>query len=233
MTELLFILLAGLCFGSFITCMSYRLPLEMDAVKNPSFCPSCNTKLGARDLVPVLSWAIARGRCRHCQTRISARYPLIEVATALTFLGIYTLHGLTLSSILLMLFAVALLIMIVTDLEHFIIPDEIHIALVPLGLFYHYVIGTEPLQVAGGFLMGMVLGLLLHHGYRFLRKREGLGYGDVKFFAVAGLWLTPLPMVVFLFLSGPARAVSLMVCVLWPGADGWLWEIGRWVQSIL
>jgi prepilin signal peptidase PulO-like enzyme (type II secretory pathway) len=77
----------------------------------------------------------------------------------------------------------------------------------------------------------------------------------VKFFAVAGLWLTPLPMVVFLFLSGlfgvvfgllwrllgkgeyfpfgPALAVSLMVCVLWPGADGWLWEIGRWVQSIL
>jgi prepilin signal peptidase PulO-like enzyme (type II secretory pathway) len=103
--------------------------------------------------------------------------------------------------------------------------------------------------------MGMALGLLLHHGYRFLRKREGLGYGDVKFFSVAGLWLTPFPMVIFLFLAGvfgvvfgllwrvlgkgeyfpfgPALAVSLAVCVLWPAAGSWFLQIGSWVQSIL
>jgi prepilin signal peptidase PulO-like enzyme (type II secretory pathway) len=253
--EPIFILLFGLCFGSFITCMSYRLPLEMDAVKKPSFCPSCNNTLAARDLIPLFSWLFSGGKCRHCKTKISVRYPLIEIITAASFLGIYSLHGLTLLSILLMLFAVALLIMIVTDLEHFIIPDQIHIALLPLGLIYHYIKGSEPFDVAGGFLMGMALGLLLHHGYRILRKKEGLGYGDVKFFAVAGLWLTPLPMVPFLFLSGvfgvvfgllwrllgkgeyfpfgPALAFALLICVLWPASGDSFWSIGQWIQTIL
>ncbi len=255
MIELFFILLLGLCFGSFITCMSYRLPLEMDAVKKPSFCPSCNTSLKARDLIPLVSWLVSGGKCRHCKTKIPARYPIIELVTAASFLVIYLIHGLTLPSILIMLLAAALLIMIITDLEHYIIPDEIHLVLLPLGLAYHYVLGSEPFEVMGGFLLGMGLGLMLHHGYRILRGREGLGYGDVKFLAIAGLWLMPLAMVPFLFLSGllgvifglvwrllgkgelfpfgPALAAALFLGVAWPQLAEYFWGAGTHLLSIL
>jgi leader peptidase (prepilin peptidase)/N-methyltransferase len=248
MTELLFILLFGLCMGSFITCASYRMPLEIDVVKKPSYCPKCNTRLGFKDLWPVLSWLLAGGKCRHCAAKIPLRYPAIELLTAAVFLLIHAAHGFTLPALLLMLMASCLLILIVADLEHYIIPDEIHLALLPLGLGYHAMIGTEAAQVAGGFVLGLGLALLLHHGYRWLRGREGLGYGDVKFFAVAGLWLTPLPMVPFLLFSGlfgiafgilwrlagkgaifpfgPSLAAALFVLVCWPQVASQFWALG-------
>src|SRR4051812_8689122 len=93
--ELLFVLFAGLVFGSFVTCASYRLPLEQDIVVKPSYCPHCNARLGFKDLWPVLSWLTNRGKCRHCQVKVSARYPLTELATAALFLLVYAHYGLT------------------------------------------------------------------------------------------------------------------------------------------
>jgi prepilin signal peptidase PulO-like enzyme (type II secretory pathway) len=253
--ELLFVLLAGLAFGSFITCASYRLPLEQDIVKKPSYCPSCNTKLGFNDLWPVLSWVGSGGKCRHCKTSIPVRYPLIEIVTAFTFWLIYAQYGFTLQAAILMLFAVALLILIVTDLEHFIIPDQIHVFLLPLGLLYHFVIGTDWMQVLYGFLAGAGIGLALHHGYRLLRKKEGLGYGDVKFLAVVGVWLTFFPIVPFLFYSGlfgvvfgliwrllgngeyfpfgPALAVSLFTGVVYPEWFAAFWNVGTAITQMI
>ncbi len=253
--ELLIVVSVGLVFGSFVTCASYRLPLEQDVVKKPSYCPSCDAKLGVRDLWPLFSWIFSGGKCRHCKTKISIRYPLIEVVTAAAFLLLYQRYGLTAEMALLALMAVALLILIVADLEHYIIPDQVHIALLPLGLLYHFAIGTGPMEVAGGFLLGMGIGLGLHHGYRILRKKEGLGYGDVKFFAVAGLWLTMLPIVPFLFFSGllgvvfgllwrlmgkgaifpfgPALAASLWLLVVYPEISNYFWNIGFIINNTL
>ncbi len=199
MTGTLFTLFCGLVFGSFVTCASYRLPRGEDVALKASRCTRCEAKLGFKDLWPVLSWLISKGQCRHCGTRVSVRYPVIELVTAVLFLLIYSQYGLTAQGILLALMSVALLIMIIVDLEHYIIPDEIHYALLPLGLIWHFVIGTPPLDVAEGLLIGLVIGLTLRYGYRVLRRKEGLGFGDVKFFAVAGLWLTPCPIVPFLF----------------------------------
>jgi len=252
MLEWLFVLFVGLCFGSFITCASYRLPLEIDVVKKPSYCPSCNATLAFKDLWPVLSWVTAGGKCRHCKTKVSIRYPLIEIFTAAVFLLIYHQYGLTLQALLLALLAVALLVMIVADLEHYIIPDQIHIFLLPLGLAYHFTIGTPPTDVTYGFLAGTGLGLALHYGYGWLRKKDVLGFGDVKFFAVAGVWLTLMPFVPFLFLSGllgvifglfwraigkgpifpfgPALAVSLFICVMFPFIANLFINIGQFIQ---
>lgn len=255
MLELLLVFICGLTFGSFTTCASYRLPLEIDVIKKPSYCPSCSAKLTFKDLWPVLSWVTSGGKCRHCKTRISARYPLIELATAGMFLLIHHQYGLTLQALLLALLAVALLIMIVADLEHFIIPDQIHVFMLPLGLVYHYVIGTPPIDVTYGFLAGTALGLTLHYGYGWLRKKDVLGFGDVKFFAVAGVWLTPLPFVPFLFFSGlfgvifgivwrimgkgpvfpfgPALAASLFMCVAFPDISNIFLNIGQIVNNTL
>src|SRR5690606_29959674 len=203
--------------------------------------------LKARDLWPLLSWVIAEGKCRYCGNTVSWRYPLTEVVTAAVFLLVYAYYGFTLQALLLCLLVVVLLIMIVADLEHTIIPDEVHVALLPLGLIYHFIIGTDWSMVAGGFAVGLFTGLSLHHGYRWLRKKEGLGYGDVKFFAVAGIWLTLYPFVPFLFFSGlfgiatgllwralklgayfplgPALAVALFVCVAFPQSANLFWNM--------
>lgn len=209
--ELLFIILSGLTFGSFVTLAAWRLPREEDIVVKPSQCPQCKTKLGFKDLFPVLSWLTSGGKCRHCKNRIGIRYPLIELVTLCAFLLVYSKFGLTFSGVMFALFAVALLIMIVVDLEHYIIPDSIHVALLPLGLAFHWSQGTDWTLVLYGFLAGAGMGLALHHGYRFLRKTEGLGYGDVKFFAVAGVWLTISNFVPFLFFSGLFGVITGLV----------------------
>lgn len=252
MVELLFVLFCGLCFGSFVTCASYRLPLEQDIVKKPSYCPKCQAKLGFKDLWPVFSWLASKGKCRHCHAPISIRYPVIEIITASAFYFIYARYGLTWQGVILALMAVALLTMIVADLDHYIIPDEIHYALLPLGVAWHYVWETPFREALGGLILGAGLGLLLHYGYRYLRKKEGLGFGDVKFFAVAGLWLTLKPFVPFLFLSGilgvvtaliwralkrgplfpfgPALAVALFLCVAYPELPALFWSVGGLTQ---
>jgi leader peptidase (prepilin peptidase) / N-methyltransferase len=253
MIEFLFVLFVGLAFGSFITCASWRLPREEDIVVKPSYCPTCNAKLGFKDLWPVFSWVASKGKCRHCKASVSARYPITELITGGLFLFIYARYGLTLQGIILAMMGVALLIMIVVDLEHYIIPDQVHWVLLPLGVAWHYTVGTPWSDVALGFAVGLGLGLLLHHGYRVLRKKEGLGFGDVKFFAVVGLWLTLKPFVPFLFFSGifgivtaliwrflkrgpifpfgPALAVALFLCIAYPEVPDWFWSFGGLIQK--
>ncbi len=254
MIEILFVVLTGLAFGSFVTLASWRLPRGEDIAVKPSRCPDCDTKLTFSDLWPVVSWLSSRGKCRHCGRPVSPRYPLTELATAILFVLVYAQAGLTLAGLMLALFAVALMIMVVVDLEHFIIPDPLHLVLLPLGLAYHFIIGTPWEQVSAGFVAGLVTGLLLHHGYRFLRKQEGLGYGDVKFLAVAGLWIGALPLVPFLFFSGifgtltgliwrrlgrgpifpfgPALAASLFICVLYPDIPEIFWHMGDMINNL-
>jgi leader peptidase (prepilin peptidase)/N-methyltransferase len=245
MTELLFILVVGLVFGSFITCASWRLPRGEDVIKKPSYCPCCNAKLGVKDLFPVLSWAIAGGKCRHCKAAVHWRYPATELATAAVFVCLYARYSLTAQSVMLTLLAVALLIMIVVDFEHYIIPDEIHYFLLPLGVVYHVAMDTPLDESFYGLLTGLCFGLVLHYGYRWLRKKDGLGFGDVKFFAVAGLWLGITAMPPFLFYSGvigtalglfwrvigkgprfpfgPALAAALFLCLVYPSVTGLFW----------
>jgi leader peptidase (prepilin peptidase)/N-methyltransferase len=247
MIELIFVLAAGLVFGSFITCASWRLPRGDDVVKKPSYCPCCNAKLGVKDLFPVLSWVTAGGKCRHCQAKVHWRYPLTELVTAAVFFLIYSRYGITAQAIIFMLLAVALLIMIVVDLEHYMIPDEVHYFLVPLAIVYHFVIGSDIGDALGGLLVGLATGYGLHYGYRTLRKKDGLGFGDVKFLTVAGLWLGLNAIPPFLFYSGaigvvfglswraagrgprfpfgPALAAALFLCLVYPQSSAIFWNL--------
>lgn len=228
----------GLIFGSFVTCASYRLPLGIDIIRKPSYCPKCEAKLGFKDLWPVLSWLLSLGRCRHCRTAISPRYPLIELITGALFVFIYTRYGLTFQGLILMATIIILMIMIIADLEHFIIPDFVHIALLPLAFAYRYINGTLSADILWGFALMLALALLLHYGYSHLRGRVMLGFGDVKFFAVTGVWLDISAIPAFLLLAGvlgivfgliwrllgkgqlfpfgPALAASLLSCLVYP-----------------
>jgi len=245
--DLFLVVILGLCFGSFATAASYRLPLDQEIIRKPSFCPSCNKRLGIRDLVPVFSWLINRGKCRSCKKPVSMRYPLTECITALAFACIYWEYGIAPVTPILMLMSVALIIQIIADFEHQIIPDETHFALIPLAIAYHYILGTGWVEPLTGAAIGLLLGLSLQIGFRVLRKKEGLGMGDVKFLFVAGLWLGITPFVPFLFLSGisgvatallwralgkgevfpfgPALALALYVMLVWPEMQVMYWSM--------
>lgn len=90
-------LVIGLCLGSFITMLSYRLPRRLSIVRPRSYCPSCRTILRPIELIPVLSWMLQRGRCRHCGDTIRPRYPLIEIVTALLMMAAFALIGFSFS----------------------------------------------------------------------------------------------------------------------------------------
>lgn len=237
------IALLGLCFGSFITCISYRLPRGEDIVRKPSHCTACGACLRMWELVPVLSWLAAGGKCRHCRARIHWRYPVIELMTATLFIMIYFAYGLTLQATLLMALAVLLLILIAVDLAHYIIPDSLQLAFVPLALMYRHIIAQAPWsEILTGGALGLGLGLLLHYGYRYIRHKEGLGFGDVKLLGVIGLWLDGWTLVPFCFFAGlfgiltglvlrrqrfpfgPALAAALFLCVAFPALPAAFWQ---------
>jgi leader peptidase (prepilin peptidase)/N-methyltransferase len=247
---LLLFFVVGACFGSFVTMASYRLPREESISLPPSRCPACGTRLKVLDLIPLLSWLMQRGKCRHCGAGIHLRYPLIELVMGLVFVAIYEQHGLTGQMLIFCLFAVAIWTMIIADLETKIIPDEIHYFLIILGFTYHGMSGADWAAVMSCAGVALLFGALLHYGYYWLRGYHGLGFGDVKFLAVAGLWLgDPLLLLPFLCLSGlwgvvtallwrffaaepqfpfgPALAVSLSLLLVHPPLADHYWQLMR------
>lgn len=240
------------CFGSFITLVSYRLPRGEPIVTTRSRCPKCGTTLRVRDLIPLVSYLINFGMCRHCGLRISVRYFLIELCCAGMAAGVLWLFGPNWQAAILIAFALCLIALIVTDLEHYLILDEYQIALLLLGCAYIYVVQQPWLDATIGFIIALVLGLVLRYGFLWLRNKDGLGMGDVKFFAVSGLWLGYKPLVPFLFYAGilglvtagvwrfvspnerfpfgPALAMSLLVCVVFPDIPAAFWNVAQWLK---
>lgn len=244
------VLVLGLCFGSFVTLLAYRLPREEPIVRGRSRCPECSTLLGVSALFPLLSWLWQRGKCRYCSTSIHARYPVIELVQALLFLFVYAVHGLSWEALVLALFSVALLVLVVVDFEWYIIPDEVQIAGIILALLYHLAAETEWTMVLGGLAVGLAIGFGLRFGYGWIMRKEGLGWGDVKFLAVSGLWLADTmhwPPFLFyagvwgvvtaigwrlagkgaVFPFGPALAASLFMTLLTPSSALFFWTIGH------
>ncbi|MBI4969776.1 MAG: prepilin peptidase [Rhodospirillales bacterium] len=231
-------LLLGLVFGSFVTALVHRVPRGMALLGDRSRCPACGHVLGWRDLVPLLSWLTSRGRCRHCGQTISFRYPMIEIASALLVLLVAARQAEPLAAALLALMAVLLLAIALIDLEKRIIPNRLLLALLPIGLAYRLTVDADPLDMLGGLALALALGLGLAFGYAKLRGRPGLGMGDVKFLALAGLVLGFSGFPVFLLLAGllgvvtglgwrlagrgsrfpfgPALAATLLIVLLFP-----------------
>ena len=195
--------------GSFISLVAHRLPRGEPIVIGRSACPSCQTKLGARDLVPLVSWLASRGRCRHCDAPISSRYPLVELA-ALLIAG-WSASVLDSWSIAVgCLLGWSLLTLALIDLRDKLLPDAITLPLIAVGLVAALVL--EPLDPAAhliGALAGLISFFLVAVIFRTLRGYEGLGGGDAKLFAAAGAWVgwVGLPSVL---LIGAATALVVV-----------------------
>ena len=222
-----FALLLGLVVGSFLNVVIARMPEDRSVVWPGSACPSCGTAIKPYDNVPVLAWMWLRGRCRTCSSPISVLYPVVEVLTGLVAWLVFRRviegpqHydlGHLLAFLVLFLFSSMLIAQTFIDVRHYIIPDELSIYAIPVGvaaaallqwLGYSGPLGAVGWQesvvgaLAGGLVLGSVMGL-----YWLVRREEGMGFGDVKLLAMMGAFLGALPAVPFiLFVASVAGAV--------------------------
>lgn len=200
----LFFLVVGLCIGSFLNVVIYRIPAALlrsgDEVFNiawpPSHCFSCQSKIKKRDNIPVISWVFLKGKCRFCGSVISSRYPLIEFATG----GIFALIGVwmvafcgqdLLSTLpVLFLFAILLCLMAI-DFDHLLLPDNLVFTLLWMGLVFS-LSGLTPVSLENAVLGVVVTWLFLSTVvliFTLVRKREGMGAGDIKLYSALGAWL--------------------------------------------
>lgn len=243
----------GLCFGSFLNVCIYRMPRGLSVVHPRSACPQCNRAIAAYDNIPVISWLILGGRCRHCQSRISPRYILIELLTALMFLGCYAYGGPTVATVKYCTFGFLLLGLIFTDAETKLLPDQLTIPGLFLGLAFSLLVPVRDLvsQFAPAAinlplsemvewrlfslcdsLLGAALGAAFIYGvgavYLRWRGMEGMGFGDVKLMALVGAFLGVKLTVFTIFAASIAGSVFGVTTVVFV----WMKRTRRFVRRM-
>ena len=204
----------GLCVGSFLNVVIYRLPLGMSLATPPSHCPKCKYTLRWYDNIPVLSYIMLGGRCRSCKTHISFRYTAVELAnTALWLLCAFLFweKSIPLACIYMIVSSVFICVFFI-DLEHQIIFDRFQIILLALGvvsIFFDKDCGWLS-HVIGGTL-GLALFYLISWGFEKLCDKEGLGGGDVKLAGVVGLLIGWERLLLGLLIATVPAAVIMLI----------------------
>lgn len=227
----------SLAIGSFLNVLIHRLPKMMEAdwraqcseldgnkvtaagrynlLMPGSHCPQCKTPLRAVDNIPIVSWLALRGKCAHCSTRISARYPVVEALTALLSAVIAWKFGLTWQTALVLILAWTLIALTFIDADTTLLPDDLTLPLLWLGLLANIFATFVPLKDA---VIGAAAGYLILWSIYWLFKlttgKEGMGYGDFKLLAALGAWMgwkSLLPIVLLSSLVGAIIGIALIV----------------------
>jgi leader peptidase (prepilin peptidase) / N-methyltransferase len=223
-------LLAGYAFflgaiiGSFLNVVIHRYPRGQSIVFPPSSCPHCGERIRAYDNIPVVSFLVLRGRCRRCHGPISVRYPLVELANGLFFLAIYLRTGLSVGFIPLAAVVSMTLVLMYIDAEIQILPDVIDIPGIGIGLliggaslglaYPDLVLSTSLTDSLAGAAAGAGVLLAISFAYRFIRKIEGMGLGDVKMLAMLGAccgWRSIFAILLIASVSGALIGVGVMI----------------------
>ena len=205
----------GLAVGSFLNVVIHRLPRGGSVVSPRSRCPNCQYELRWYDNIPILSWAVLRGKCRRCRTPISVRYPIVELLTMGVFLVHLWMFGWTALMGVRLLFACALIALFAIDLEHHLLPDKITLPGIVVGLLASLIVppGIRD-AIIGTLLGGGVLWAIGEAYYRYAGQ-EGMGGGDVKMLAMVGAFLGwKLVLVTLVLSSVTGSLIGLLVIAL-------------------
>ena len=202
--EQLYIIFAGLfgaIVGSFLNVVILRLPKEDASIVFPaSHCPKCETPLSWYENIPVLSYIVQLGKCRHCRTSISLQYPVVELLTAIMAAALVHKFGVTLASAGYFIFVASLIVIIFIDIHLQIIPDVISLPGILLGFLFSFINPyVDWLDSLIGIFAGGGLLYLVAFTYFVLRKKDGMGGGDIKLLAMLGAFLgwQSLPFIIF------------------------------------
>lgn len=219
----------GLLIGSFLNVCIYRWPRDLSVVKPRSHCPQCEKTIAWYDNVPLVSYAVLGGKCRHCGARIPLRYPIVEALTALLFFFFVWREGLSLAALRDVVFCAMIVGLVFADLEERILPDEFTIGGAVVGIVFSFFVAVPDqfMKIVFALLLGHELpqwsqspvesvigaafptGLLWFAGWAYekVRHREGLGFGDVKLMAMVGAFLGLTGALTTLVIGSTAGAV--------------------------
>lgn len=207
----IFFFLFGTVIGSFLNVCITRIPEDLSIVSPGSRCPKCKTAIKFYDNVPVFAWIWLRGKCRACGEPISVMYPLVELTTGLLFAAAFIEYGITQATVKWLFFTCLIIVLTITDLRVRLLPDLVTwpgfatglvlSAFVPpssgFGQALSWRLLHQQLQPSVAGLVDAILGAAfgsfllwgLAVGYRLVRKREGMGFGDVKMMAMVGAFV--------------------------------------------
>jgi leader peptidase (prepilin peptidase)/N-methyltransferase len=235
------VFLFGLCFGSFLNVVILRVPplLEYDwrcqcnellalesgrtveveerppgVIRGRSRCPKCGHQIRAWENIPLLSFVFLRGKCAACRAKISLRYPLVELLTAILFVVTIWHFGANIQGLTAVVLTAFLIVLTGIDADHQLLPDNFTLPLLWLGILVNLfgVHASLPDSIMGAILGYMSL-WLIYHLFRLLTGKEGMGYGDFKLLGALGAWLgwQMLPLIVLLSsLVGAVVGLTLM-----------------------
>lgn len=274
------VVLVGLAIGSFLNVVIYRFPKmlekewyfecrefladEVKGVPAKSFpeltlsmpgstCPKCQHKIRFYENIPVISWLFLKGKCSQCKSNISIRYPIVEAVTALLSLVVAQHFGLSWLTLAVLVLTWGLVCLTMIDFDHMLLPDQITLPLLWLGLLVNLNGAIVPLEQA---VIGAVAGYMSLYSVYWLFKqltgKEGMGFGDFKLVAVFGAWMGWELLVLLILLSsllgaivggalmaiqgrdkshaipfGPYIAIAGWFCLLW-GEPVWQWYLGSY-----
>ncbi|MBP9996652.1 MAG: prepilin peptidase [Lachnospiraceae bacterium] len=209
------VFLYGIVIGSFLNVCIYRIPKKENIVKVNSHCMSCGHKLSWYELVPLFSYLVLRGKCRHCKTHISVQYPLIEGLNGVLYVVTFVINGVNVDSLLYCLLISALITLSVIDWRTYEIPLGINIFILALGLIttgFHYEDWLN--HVIGFFAVSVFLYIII-----LVTKGRGFGGGDLKLMAVAGVMLGWKLIVLSFLLGCVIAAIVHVIRMRVAGAD--------------
>ena len=213
--DLIFVIILGALWGSFANVCIIRMPQGKGVVVGRSFCVKCNKKIQWFDNIPIISYLLLKFKCRNCKTKISFQYFLVETISLINFLVLYLIFGISLTTLFLIILSVVFLIIFFIDLKHYIIPNSLTYSMMILGFFKSFDPNLDP--IFPDFLNSLIGGLLgygiiwsIIYFYRQFKKKEGMGLGDAKLFAVIGFWFGWISIPFVIFLSSIIALLSVL-----------------------
>lgn len=200
---LILFFILGTIFGSFYNVVGYRVPKGESLIYPSSHCTKCNHKLGPLELIPILSFVFLGGKCKNCGQKISLFYPIFEFFAGILFLLSYIKYGFTLECLLAIVFISMLLIVVISDYQTMIIPDQVLIVFSIIIIVIKFFIGG--FNIVGISIVGAIgsfaFMFLLKLFGDFLFKKESMGGGDIKLLAVFGLFFGFSMSIVSVFIA--------------------------------
>jgi len=235
----------GMCVGSFLNVVIYRLPkmmqqdwheqccelldIKIGDVTEPqrinlvfpgSSCTACEHKITALENIPVISYLFLKGRCSSCNVKISLQYPIIEMFTGLATAYVAWHFGFSLQTLFAVFFTWALICLSVIDLEHSLLPDDITLPFMWLGLACNiFGVFTDINSSLIGAMLGYAILWIIFISFKTVTGKEGMGYGDFKLLALLGAWLGWQSLPLIILLSSITASVIGLAMIIFKGRD--------------
>ena len=244
---LVVIFILGLIIGSFLNVVIFRLPQILyrewkqqcsellECTTSPdtqnserynlivprSRCPNCKITIRALDNIPVLSFILLGGKCRNCQQSISYRYPAIEIFTAVISVMVAWRFGLSPQVVFALILTWALICLSVIDFDHQLLPDDISLPLLWLGILCNYFgLFTDIYSSVLGAIIGYLLFWFIFKGFKMLTGKVGMGYGDFKLLAMLGAWMGWQSLLLIILIASLAGSIIGIILILTKRQDG-------------